>query len=771
MGKARTIRVRGRWRLFRAGKGRAEGPPPSAYVALYLFCLALSHWNAVRYGTIVIWPANGVALAALLQLHRRAAIAVLTVCFALNLAGNMLRGDVALMVAVNAALNFGEVLVAGLVARRFCGAALDLRRPVRLFRFVFYAATPTALLAALVGLSLLPFALENFFVSLQTWFTVDALSLILVTPPLLLLARRSRFAAADRGSALEKALLMGLLMAVTVGVFAQNAAPVLFLVFLPLLVVASRLSPVWAAASVLLIAFIGGAATLNGFGPITLSRVGPAAWGDANLLPVLSTLPIYQLFTAAVLCVALTASTILTERRRLEARLKTRTEAAVAARRRIAHLAAHDAETDLPNSIGLGQIAAGWIAAGGSGALHVGALIIDRFASIRAAIGSAQATQLLARTAAMITAELDGAQLALLASDTIGIAFRSSDPAEAQRVLHAALAVLDTPVAVGAERIDVRVTVGLAAYPGDATDAALLIRRALTACDQARLAGQPFARFDAQAERLAANGLTQLSELRASLDNQALFLAHQPKLDLRSGEISGVECLLRWNHPRHGLIPPDRFMPLVEETGFIEPLTAWVLARAIDDAAALGGRGIAINLSARSLANPALAVRLAAICAQRGFPSERITLEITETAVIADGAAALATLNALKQAGFRIAIDDYGTGLSSLAYLRQIPADCLKIDRCFVTHMADDARDAELVRATIDLAHRLGMRVVAEGVEDQRALDLLALFGCDEAQGYLIGRPVAIAEVGPLLQPWQLADQTESKRRLRRARG
>src|SRR4051812_28481757 len=253
MARARSIRVRPKWRLFRAGSGHASGPPPVAYVLLYILCLAMSEWNAVRYGTIVVWPANGVALAALLQLHRREAVRVLGICFLLNLGANALRGNVPYMVLLFAALNYSEILLAALFARRFCGAALDLRRPVRLARFVG-AAAAVAFAAAAIGVTAYPTKLESVLVSLQTWFTVDALSLVLVTPPLLLLARAGRFTAEDEPSLLEKIGLMALLVAVTAGVFAQAAAPVLFLVFLPLLLIAYRLSPSWAAFSVLIVA-------------------------------------------------------------------------------------------------------------------------------------------------------------------------------------------------------------------------------------------------------------------------------------------------------------------------------------------------------------------------------------------------------------------------------------------------------------------------------------------------------------------------------------
>ena len=782
MARARSIKVRPKWRLFRPGSGHASGPRPALYVLLYLLCLAMSEWNAVRYGTIVVWPANGVALAALLQLHRREALRVLAACFLLNLGANILRGDVPYMVALFAGLNYGEILLAALLARRFCGAALDLRRPVRLARFVFLAAAPVAFAAAAIGIAAFPTPLESIPISLQTWFTVDALSLVLVTPPLLLLARGSRFAVADERRLLEKIGLMALLVAVTAGVFAQAAAPILFLVFLPLLLIAFRLSPGWAAFSVLIVAFIGGAATLNGYGPITLSQIGPSHWSDPSLLPVLRRLPIFQLFTTAVLFVALTASTILTERRRLEARLKARTAAAVsaraaaeAARRRIAHLALHDSETDLPNLAGLEQALASMIERRPSGTLFVAALGVDRFAAIRGAIGSAQAAQLLARTAQLIHARLPDGHIARLAADTVGIAFAAENPDRAKACIATATSALSEPVEIGADLVDVRVSLGLASFPDHADKAGALIERALIALDQARARQHRACLFDAEAERVAAGGLALLSELRASLGTGAVFLAHQPKLDLRTGRIVGFESLIRWTHPARGPIAPDDFMPLVEETGFIEPLTDWVLARALDDAAALARRGvdlgIAINLSARSLSEQGLAARLAAIVARRGACAGRVALEITETAIMSEPETALANLAALREAGFGIAIDDYGTGLSSLAYLRQIPADSLKIDRSFVTSLGRNGRDAELVRSTIELGHRLGLQIVAEGVEARATLDLLALLGCDQAQGYLIGAPLPIDSIdaGTVAQ-WSLAGNIAGRRRRAGAR-
>lgn len=788
MQRERTIRVQPKWRLFRPGAGEAAGMMPLVYVALYIACLAISQWNATRYGTIIVWPANGVLLAALLQLHRTPALRVLAVCVALNLGGNYLRGDTGPMILLNAALNLAEVCAVALLARRFCGAALDLRRPVRLARFVLLAVVPVVSAAAAIGLATSLFLVEvpapltqyELWINFQTWFTVDALGLVLIAPTLLLLANYKRFAKdEDRRSAMERYGLVGITVLITALVFAQAKAPVIFLIFPPLLLVAFRLPPAWSALTVLLVAMIGGAATFNGYGPITLSTLGPDNWWRPEALALLRTLPVYQMFLAAVLCVSLPASTFLTERRRLEMRLKTRTEAAVAAHREAerterwaSHLAHHDSDTDLFNRAGIERALGNMIQHNNGRQVFMAALGIERFGAIRAAIGAAQASLLLAHAARRIDGRLAGACVGRLSSSSIGVAFPARNSEEALKLLLDARAALAEPIEVGESRVDVRLTTGLAGYPDHAATATTLVERAQIALDQARSASGDFALFDARVERAAAGGLTLLSELRKGLDSGDVWLAYQPKLDLRTGWITGVEALVRWNHPVRGAVAPDEFMPLVEETGFIDPLTDWIVARAAQEQAVLRARGLdldmAVNISGRSLSDAGFADRMIAI-AGGGAADPRMTLEITETAIITHPDAAFANLARLRDAGFSIAIDDYGTGLSSLAYLKRIPAEHLKIDRTFVAEVARNGNDAVLVRSTIDLAHSLGLQVVAEGVEDQATLDLLALFGCDLAQGFYIGLPVAADNLlRDGLKPWSVPN-TRAKTPRRRA--
>jgi signal transduction histidine kinase len=367
--------VRSRWRLFRQDGARAASLHPVAYLILYVVSLAMGHWAKATYGAVVVWTANGVLLAGLLQLRRRDAIRFLIVCAGLNLAGNALRHDTPFMTVFNVMLNFGEVLLAGLVARRVCGAALDLRRPGRLLRFVFLAVAPATLIATAFGVSTLGSSGVQLWYFFETWFSVEVIGLLAVTRPLLLWTHGSRTlgAAAPRRAAWAAAepwLLLGLVAAVTTAVFAQTVAPTPFLIFPPLLLVAYRLSPRWSAAAVLIVVLITAFCTLNGLGPFLMGGLAPKPDGrfTVGVVSVLGALPLYNLFIATVLLVSLPASTVLSERRRLEARLRARTEAAVEARRlaeeavgvksRFLSMMSHEMRTPLNGVAGFAELLA-----------------------------------------------------------------------------------------------------------------------------------------------------------------------------------------------------------------------------------------------------------------------------------------------------------------------------------------------------------------------------------------------------------------------------
>jgi EAL domain-containing protein (putative c-di-GMP-specific phosphodiesterase class I) len=252
--------------------------------------------------------------------------------------------------------------------------------------------------------------------------------------------------------------------------------------------------------------------------------------------------------------------------------------------------------------------------------------------------------------------------------------------------------------------------------------------------------------------------LRTLQELRVALQDDQLVLHYQPKIDLRTSEVHSVEALVRWNHPTRGLLFPDQFLALVEEAGLMHALTQEVLRKALDQAADWSAQGrplaIAVNLSASSLVDADLPERIGAMITSRGLPTCALMLEITEDFLMADRDRARDILTRLRGSGIRISVDDFGTGYSSLAYLRDLPIDELKLDQSFVFPMADDSRAAALVASTIDLAHGLGLRMVAEGVENSVAYDKLIGYGCDYAQGYFMSRPIPAAA----LELW-LADR------------
>ncbi len=327
--------MRGRWRLFRHEAGRVAGPPAWAYVLLFALSQLVGHWSVATFGAVAVWLSNGIMVAALLQLHRRPAVAVIAACFVINLLSNMVRGDPGVFLWVNALLNLAEAMLVAVLARRFCGAALDMRRPRRLVRLTVIAAGSTATVA-LAGFALaavtLNFSFAVWLFKLQSFFIVELTGLLLVTPVLLLLARAHRFKGMARARWPEAAALMALMVGVTAGAFWQNDHPLLFLTLLPMLLIGLRLSPTMTAAALIILAGVSGVATLTGHGPVHLSS--PANLPGLEGVPLmLRRLGVYNLYLLTMVLTVLPLSTVISERRRLESRLRARTAAAQEARR------------------------------------------------------------------------------------------------------------------------------------------------------------------------------------------------------------------------------------------------------------------------------------------------------------------------------------------------------------------------------------------------------------------------------------------------------
>jgi EAL domain-containing protein (putative c-di-GMP-specific phosphodiesterase class I) len=256
--------------------------------------------------------------------------------------------------------------------------------------------------------------------------------------------------------------------------------------------------------------------------------------------------------------------------------------------------------------------------------------------------------------------------------------------------------------------------------------------------------------YSPERDQYSPRRLALVGALRGAVEARALTVAYQPKAELPSGAVAGMEALVRWQDPAHGTVPPDEFIPIAESTGLIAPLCRFVLEVAVGQATRWRAQGlpagVAVNLSVRNLLEPGLADRVRGLLAASGLPAGLLTLEITEGAVMTDPAAAVAVLHQLAGAGVRLSIDDFGTGYSSLAYLKRLPVDEVKLDKSFVLGMTSDRDDAAIVRSTVELARNLGLRMVAEGVEDQATWDALAAMGCELAQGYHLARPMPAAE-------------------------
>lgn len=406
---------------------------------------------------------------------------------------------------------------------------------------------------------------------------------------------------------------------------------------------------------------------------------------------------------------------------------------------RLTHMALHDQETGLPNRLSLERQAAAqadaWVVLFG----------VDRFEVVRNAIGYDSMARLLAALGGRLSALADGAPMARVGAGALGLVIVAADEAEAVGIATRLAEAAQAPLMINGAPVDIALTAGVAGRGAASSDLASPVDRAAIAVDQARAARRMVAAFDEAAYGDPGDNLSLISELMTALRDGDVTLAYQPKYDFRSERITGVEALMRWSHPRRGFVPPDLFIGMAEETGHIRPLTEWAIRRAIADQKTMAAAGhvltVSVNISGRLLSDESFAdFALAEVAAS----AADLCFEITETAVMDNPELALHIIARFAEAGIAVSLDDYGAGLSSLTYLKQIRADELKIDKSFILGLDQSSRDALLVKSTIDLAHSLGLKVTAEGVETPTALALLRGMGCDMAQGYLIGRPVAL---------------------------
>lgn len=417
----------------------------------------------------------------------------------------------------------------------------------------------------------------------------------------------------------------------------------------------------------------------------------------------------------------------------------------------------HDRLTGLPNRAMLENMLSNNIAAAQASTQPFALLMIDldRFKEVNDTLGHSIGDKLLQAIAQRLSAmpqHEDSA--ARFGGDEFCMVISNTTQQAACEVAGLVIKMLDRMIEIDHHQLLVGASVGIALYPQDGDDVQTLMQHADVAMYEAKKNRTGHAFYNAVSNQHSVRQLSLVGELRDAIENGSLELHYQPKFAIATSQFVGVEALLRWTHPTHGRISPDQIIPMAEQTGLIRPLTRWVLDTALRQCAAWRQNGmdisVAVNLSANCILDHHLMDWINQWFTRNDLPPSRLVLEVTESAMMADPVKSIEVLTQFADKGIGISVDDYGTGFSSLAYLKRLPIREIKIDRSFVMDMFTDESDAVIVRSTIDLAHNLGMQVVAEGVESQDILNLLAMLGCDYAQGYHISRPVCAAD----LQQW-----------------
>jgi diguanylate cyclase (GGDEF)-like protein len=407
------------------------------------------------------------------------------------------------------------------------------------------------------------------------------------------------------------------------------------------------------------------------------------------------------------------------------------------------HQAAHDPLTDLPNRSYFRERVTQAVADHPERSLAVLIIDLDHFKEVNDTLGHQIGDQLLQDIARRLrSAVRSDDMVARLGGDEFAVLARVHGPDTPRALASSIHAALSEPFELDDLSFEIGASIGASLYPDHGDDIGNLIRKADVAMYAAKEQRGGYEPYEPERDRHDARRLTLLSELRHAIESGHLVLHYQPKADLATGRVLGAEALVRWQHPEHGLLPPDDFIPLAEPTGLIAPLTLTVLSQALRQCHEWEDAGldlrVAVNISVRNLYDDRFVHDVDRLLRRFGVAPGNLTLEITESTMMADPTRPVAALSQLSMRGLHIAIDDFGTGYSSLAYLKRLPVTEIKIDKSFVMGMIDDPDDATIVRSTIDLARNLGLQVVAEGVEHEDVWRRLAALGCHRAQGYYL---------------------------------
>jgi diguanylate cyclase (GGDEF)-like protein len=416
---------------------------------------------------------------------------------------------------------------------------------------------------------------------------------------------------------------------------------------------------------------------------------------------------------------------------------------------RNAFLAERDVLTGLPNrTLFHRRVVEAIESAGSGGAVSVALIDLDRFKEVNDTLGHGNGDALLRELGRRLGDLVRGDDtVARLGGDEFGVVLTGvDDPQQVRTVLCRLLDALQQEVEVGGLPLAVDASIGFAVSPEDGRDVDMLLQHADVAMYVAKSGTNAIVRYDAGHDHYDSTKLALLAELRRAIANDELVLHYQPKACMDTGRVAAVEALVRWQHPERGLLYPDSFVPIAEQTGIIDDLTRWVLHASLVQLVTWGdsapAMSVAVNISARSVSRADFADMVTSELAATGVPADRLLLEITETAFVADPERAGRSLRQLADAGVRVSLDDFGRGQTSLGYLSTLPLHEVKIDKSFVLDMLHDRSCAAIVRSVIDLAHNLGFEVVAEGVETEQILAALNVLGCDIAQGFHLAKPM-----------------------------
>nr|WP_230404510.1 GGDEF domain-containing phosphodiesterase [Undibacterium sp. LX40W] len=430
---------------------------------------------------------------------------------------------------------------------------------------------------------------------------------------------------------------------------------------------------------------------------------------------------------------------------------------------RISELAYRDGLTGLANRTAFSQTLDQTIddaqrRVGNAHAFSVLLMDIDRFKDVNDILGHHIGDMLLKEIVQRLQHEVSTEfnLIARLGGDEFGMLLCGQEPGRAIGLAAQIREALDRPILLEGHQVIASGSIGVVHYPLHGNQQNALLRHAELAMYTAKRSNSGYVVYDPALKAHTQQNLSLLAELRHAIEHDELKLYYQPKVKLKDNTISEVEALIRWIHPKRGVIPPDQFIPFAESTGFIGIITEWVIQQALHQRRAWQEKAlpltISINISARDLLNPKLPSVFSELMNRYQAEPHWLSLEITESAIMTDPKSALEVLNQLRIKGLRMSIDDFGTGYSSLAYLKKLPVNELKIDKSFITDMENNPDDAVIVRSTIDLGHNMGLTVIAEGVENQATWDALAHMGCDAIQGYFVSRPLAAETLENWLQ-------------------